>query len=96
MLAHAKEMKLSQAEINRLLALRPAHYAPLKVLLDSMTDAQLRDRVLQFADKVVLHHNGNVSAYGVMPNSDVVGWYLVGTAKELKRLYGQEGRKVWP
>lgn len=33
MIAHAKEMKLTQEEILRLLQLRPDHYAPLKVLL---------------------------------------------------------------
>lgn len=59
-----------------------------------MTDAQLRARILQFAEKVVLHQCGTVSAYGIMPNSNVRGWYFVGTAKVLKHVYAQEGKKA--
>lgn len=34
-------------------------------------------------NKVRLHRDGSVSAYGRMPNSIVTGWWMVGTQAEI-------------
>ncbi|WP_165823392.1 hypothetical protein [Metarhizobium album] len=55
-----------------------------------MTNNQIRARILETADKVVIKRNGEVHAYGVMPNSNVTGWYLVGFRDELAREFEGE------
>ena len=55
-----------------------------------MTNNQIRARVLETAEKVVIKRNGEVHAYGTMPNSNQTGWYLVGFRDELAREYAGE------
>lgn len=55
-----------------------------------MTNNQIRARVLETAEKVVIKRSGEVHAYGTMPNSNQVGWYLVGFRDELAVLYSGE------
>lgn len=35
------------------------------------------------AERTIIHHDGRVSAYGKMPNSNVAGWYFAGYAIEI-------------
>lgn len=39
------------------------------------------------AGKYRITRDDEVHAYGKMPNSIVTGWYLVGSVREVKRLY---------
>lgn len=50
-----------------------------------MTNQQIRNRILETAERVIIKRNGEVHAYGQMPNSTVTGWYLVGYRDELAR-----------
>jgi hypothetical protein len=54
MIAHAKEMKLTQEEIQRLLDLRPDHYAPLKALLATFVKGPLGWAVIKDSKPVGL------------------------------------------
>lgn len=58
--------------------------------MTTFTNAQLRARVLEFAERVVIKRNGEVHAYGRMPNTNQVGWYLKGYRDELAALYAEE------
>ena len=55
-----------------------------------MTDAQLRTRIREFASRVFIKRDGDVLAYGTMPNTNQTGWYLVGQRDELIRQYESE------
>ena len=35
------------------------------------------------AEKVVIHRDGRVHAYGYMPNSNVRGWWFAGTDRDI-------------
>lgn len=55
-----------------------------------MTNAQIRTRILEVADKVVIKRNGEIHAYGVMPNTTGTGWYLYGTRDQIARALSSE------
>jgi hypothetical protein len=55
-----------------------------------MTDRQLRIRIREFAQTVVIHKDGAVHAFGTIPNTSQRGWYFVGWKNELKREYAHE------
>ena len=44
----------------------------------SKYNAQLRAIILETAERCKIKKNGEVHAYGRMPNSNQTGWYLVG------------------
>lgn len=50
-----------------------------------MTNQQIRSRILETAERVIIKRNGEVHAYGRMPNSTATGWYLVGYRDDLAR-----------
>lgn len=50
---------------------------------EGTTVADLRRELLRSNDKVRVKHNGEVHCYGVMPNTNRVGWYLAGFATDL-------------
>jgi len=54
------------------------------------SNAQLRARVLEFAERVVIKRNGEIHAYGRMPNTNQVGWYFKGYRDDLVALYAEE------
>lgn len=43
-----------------------------------MTNLEIRARILEVADKVVIKRTGEIHAYGTMPNTSQAGWYLYG------------------
>jgi hypothetical protein len=50
-----------------------------------ITNKMIRKDILDAgAERVIIKRDGNVLAYGRMPNTDQVGWYLAGTINELK------------
>lgn len=55
-----------------------------------MTNQQIRNRILESADRVVIKRDGEVHAYGIMPNTNRTGWYLVGYRDDLARMYAAE------
>lgn len=55
-----------------------------------MTNNQIRARILETAEKAVIKRNGEVHAYGTMPNSNQTGWYLVGFRDDLARIFDGE------
>jgi hypothetical protein len=55
-----------------------------------MTNQQLRYRILETAERVVIKRTGEVHAYGTMPHSNQTGWYLVGYRDDLARMYAAE------
>ena len=52
-----------------------------------MTNNQIRARILEVAEKVVIKRNGEIHAYGIMPNSTSTGWYLYGYRDEIVRQF---------
>lgn len=55
-----------------------------------MTNTQIRTRILEVAAKVIIKRNGEIHAYGQMPNSNVTGWYLYGYRAEIARQFKAE------
>lgn len=57
-------------------------------------DERLRQRVLQVADRVrILKHSGKVLAYGRMPNTETICWYLYGYKRDLLRMFEYENQR---
>lgn len=50
----------------------------------------IRARVLETAERCTIKRNGEVHAYGQMPNSISTGWYLVGDKEVLYRQIMEE------
>jgi ABC-type multidrug transport system ATPase subunit len=55
-----------------------------------MTNADIRARILEVADKVLIKRNGEIHAYGTMPNTNQSGWYLYGTRDIVAREFEAE------
>ena len=50
-----------------------------------ITNRMVRKDILDAgAERVVIRRNGEVHAYGRMPNSTATGWYLAGLIGDLK------------
>lgn len=55
-----------------------------------MTNLEIRTRILETAERVTIKRNGEVHAFGTMPNTNQTGWYLVGFRDELAREFENE------
>lgn len=55
-----------------------------------MKNTDIRARILEVAEKVTIKRNGEIHAFGAMPNTNDSGWYLYGYRDQVAREFAAE------
>lgn len=78
--------------VQNLIADQEAHDAEQRAKAKGLSKhAQLRCILLEKNERVRIARNGEVHVYGTMPNTNTIGWYLVGFDSNLIDQYEFEG-----